>query len=153
MIKFYPNTAWQIQQLWHGTCLKQRKPTWAAAGLKATAVTVLVCPASLREKVLELVSYTYAWKTECTEAVLKTRIICKESSKRKQVPQLTKHQSCIGAADDTPPEPQKQRRETCLSFSLWDSLSSWIYIILSIFCLEPPQNPVNRFKYMLMCED
>ena len=38
-----------------------------ATGLKATAVTVLVCPASLREKVLELVSYTYAWKTESTE--------------------------------------------------------------------------------------
>ena len=59
-----------------------------------------------------------------------------------------------GEADDTPPEPQKQRRETCFPFSLWDSLpSSRIYVILSIFCHEPPQNPVNRFKYMLMCED
>lgn len=56
---------------------------------------MLVCPASLREKVLELVSYTYAWKTECADAVLQMRIIRKESCKRKHVPQLIKHRSRI----------------------------------------------------------
>lgn len=120
--------------------------TWAATGLKATAVTVLVCPASLREKVLELVSYTYAWKTECTDA--------RNCAERKQVPQLTKHQSHIrGSWRHTA---WATEATSWNMFSLFPLRQFAIFTNLhqlSIFCHEPPQNPVNRFKYMLMCED
>ena len=61
-LKYYkgsPKDRYDVRPL--GT---QEDRTWGTDGWKATVVTVSVCPDSLWEKVLEPISYTYAWKTE-----------------------------------------------------------------------------------------